>query len=343
MAEVILRGLEMKRESKSFTDSLYAVLTGAGLFSGPKYRLSAVSGMAFIFSVHERLLPLSVTAYGEWGTVHKRAADSLGIFTVTDAGRTRHPTFKKYQQDAVKWIKSSLDRGLGAVYWLPEFGVIHGYDDADRIFYVQDGYSAESKIVLYDNFGINFTPFWYAQMFGGKVDIGEKDMVLEALRMALDDWETPHPVPRTAASLPEGRLIRILSMRWGKGILTRLAPFMFGMPFGARGRKSCFFAGGGAHVSGIAGSGDMLRAACGHDGAAGALDRFRERGPNAQPGEHSGPDRGAEGGGEAGGAGDGRFRKHLRPISGFETVDGSAMGTAYRKINGREKLWPKSS
>jgi len=204
MAEVILRGLEMKRESKSFTDSLYAVLTGAGLFSGPKYRLSALSGMAFIFSVHERLLPLSVTAYGEWGTVHKRAADSLGIFTVTDAGRTRHPTFKKYQQDAVKWIKSSLDRGLGAVYWLPEFGVIHGYDDADRIFYVQDGYSAESKIVLYDNFGINFTPFWYAQMFGGKVDIGEKDMVLEALRMALDDWETPHPVPPNR-SIASGR------------------------------------------------------------------------------------------------------------------------------------------
>ncbi|MDR9852604.1 hypothetical protein RJP21_03180 [Paenibacillus sp. VCA1] len=194
VSEVILE-LEMKRESKSFTDSLYAILTGAGLFSGPKYMLSALSGMASIFSVHERLLPFCVSAYGEWGTVHKRAADNLGIFTVTDAGRTRHPTFKSYQQDAVEWIKASLDRGLAAVYWLPEFGVIHGYDDADRIFYVQDGFSSESRIVLYDNFGINSTPFWYAQIFGGKVDIPVKDMTLEALRMALDDWETPYSVP----------------------------------------------------------------------------------------------------------------------------------------------------
>ncbi|KHF36937.1 hypothetical protein CM49_00864 [Paenibacillus sp. P1XP2] len=289
MAEVILRGLEMKRESKSFTDSLYAVLTGAGLFSGPKYRLSALSGMAFIFSVHERLLPLSVTAYGEWGTVHKRAADSLGIFTVTDAGRTRHPTFKKYQQDAVKWIKSSLDRGLGAVYWLPEFGVIHGYDDADRIFYVQDGYSAESKIVLYDNFGINFTPFWYAQMFGGKVDIGEKDMVLEALRMALDDWETPHPVPpnRSIASGRKAYSYFIHALEQGD-FDSFGAVYVWDAFRGSRTEIMFFFAGGGAHVSGIAGSGGMLRAACGHDGTAGALDRFRERGPNAQPGEHSG-------------------------------------------------------
>ncbi|MEC0240727.1 hypothetical protein P4H66_12800 [Paenibacillus dokdonensis] len=194
MSNVILHDLVMKRESKTFTDSLYAILTAAGLFTGPKYMLSALSGMAFIFTVHERLRPHSVTAYGQWGTVHKRAADSLGIFTVTDAGRTRHPTFQSYQQDAVQWIKSSLDQGIGAIYWIPEFGVIYGYDDEDRVFYVQDGNSGENGIVLYDNFGLNFTPFWYAQIFGGKVKIPAEDMVLEAIRMALDDWENPYSV-----------------------------------------------------------------------------------------------------------------------------------------------------
>ncbi|MGG3741941.1 hypothetical protein [Paenibacillus chibensis] len=204
MSGVILHDLVVQRESKSFTDSLYAILTAAGLFEGPKYMLSALSGMAFIFTVHERLLPLSVTAYGQWVTVHKRAADSLGIYTVTDGGRTRHPTFAYYQQDAVQWIKASLDRGLGVIYWIPEFGVIHGYDDEDRIFYVQDGNSKENRMVLYDNLGLNFTPFWYAQIFGDKVEIPASDRLLESLRMAIDDWNAPYPVPPDC-SIASGR------------------------------------------------------------------------------------------------------------------------------------------
>lgn len=202
---VILQDLIVKRESKSFTDALYAILTAAGLYEGPKYMISALSGMAFIFTVHERLLHLSVTAYGQWGTVHKRAADSLGIYTVSDGGRTRHPTFLRYQQDAVQWIKESLDKGIGVVYWIPEFGVIYGYDDEDRVFYVQDGGSNENRLVLYDNLGLNFTPFWHAQAFGDSVEIHPEQRVLEALRMAIDDWNTSYPVPPDE-SIASGRM-----------------------------------------------------------------------------------------------------------------------------------------
>lgn len=187
-----LEHLRMKRETKSYIDSLYAILTAAHLFEGPKYRLSGLSGMAFKFTVHERLLPLSVTAYGQWIDEHKPAVDNLGLFTVMDAGRTRHPTFRHYQQDAVQWVKESLDQGIGVIYWIPEFGVIDGYDDDDRVFFVQDGWSEEPHIILYDNFGINFTEFWYCQVFGEKADIPYETMLLESLRLAIADWETPY-------------------------------------------------------------------------------------------------------------------------------------------------------
>jgi hypothetical protein len=192
MSSVCLDQIGMKRESKSYTDSLYAILTAAKLFSGPKYMLSGLSGMAFKFTVHENLLPLSVSAYGQWGDEHRPAVDNLGIFTEWDAGRTRHPTFRYYQKDAVQWVKNSLDRGIGVIYWLPEFGVIHGYDDEDRVFYVQDGWSKDSQVVLYDNLGLNFTPFWYCQVFGEKVNVPRENMILESLRMAVYDWETPY-------------------------------------------------------------------------------------------------------------------------------------------------------
>lgn len=192
MSSVCLDHIRMKRESKSYTDSLYAVLTAAHLFNGPKYMLSGLSGMAFKFTVHEDLLPMSVSAYGQWGDEHRPAVDNLGIFTVWDAGRTRHPTFSYYQEDAVRWVKNSLDRGIGVIYWIPEFGVIHGYDDEDRVFYVQDGWSKESQVVLYDNFGLNFTSFWYCQVFGEKVNAPIEDMILESLRLAIDDWDIPY-------------------------------------------------------------------------------------------------------------------------------------------------------
>jgi hypothetical protein len=154
--------------------------------------LSGLSGMAFKFSVHERLLPLSVTAYGQWGLEHGPAVDNLGLFTVWDGGRTRHLTFRHYQQDAINWMKASLDRGVGLIYWIPEFGVICGYDDDDGVFFVQDGWSQEDHIVLYDNLGLNFTPFWCMQTFGERVAVPLEDQVLESVRLAIHDWHKPY-------------------------------------------------------------------------------------------------------------------------------------------------------
>ncbi|WP_219835139.1 BtrH N-terminal domain-containing protein [Paenibacillus sp. R14(2021)] len=192
MTSIMLNAIHMQRQSKSYIDSLYTILTAAGLFDGPKYMLSGLTGMAFKFTVHEKLLPLSVSAYGQWGNEHNPAIANLGLFTIWDGGRSRHPTFPHYQKDAVNWVKASLDAGIGVIYWIPEFGVIYGYDDEDAVFYVQDGSSAESEVVLYDNFGLNFTSFWYAQSFGERVQIPLRDMVLESIRLAVHDWDTPH-------------------------------------------------------------------------------------------------------------------------------------------------------
>ncbi len=189
---MMLNHIQMRRESKSFTDAAYAILTAAGRFDGPKYMLSGLSGMAFKFAAHRRLLPHSVTAYGQWGTEHSPGIDNLGLYTVYDAGRSRHNSFGSYQQDAVNWVRQSIDSGMGAVYWIPEFGVIHGYDDEAEIFYLQDGSAAGTQVLLYDNFGINFTSFWYCRIFGDQVSIPLADAVLESLRQALYDWETPY-------------------------------------------------------------------------------------------------------------------------------------------------------
>lgn len=205
MSEVYLNDIRMKRESKSFIDSLFAILTASGLFDGPKYMLSGLTGMAFKFTVHKQLLPMSVTAYGQWGIEHWPAVDNLGIITISDGGFTRHPTFQSYRYDAIEWVKESLNQGMGVIYWLPEFGVIRGYDDEDAVFFIQDGTSSEDRIVLYDNFGLNTTPFWDIQLIGDKVEVPVQDMILESIRLAVEDWDTPYKtLPST--DIASGRL-----------------------------------------------------------------------------------------------------------------------------------------
>lgn len=205
MASVYLDQVRMRRESKSYIDSLHAILTSAGLFDGPKYLLSGLTGMAFKFTVHERLLPLSVSAYGNWVDEHGAAVDNVGLLSDRDAVRTRYPTFRYYQQDAIAWTRRSLDRGIGVIYWIPEFGVIRGYDDEDCVFFVQDGTTGEDQIVLYDNLGLNFTGFWYAEAVADTIEVPLEIMALESIRLALNDWTTPHnTLPNT--DIGSGRL-----------------------------------------------------------------------------------------------------------------------------------------
>ena len=199
MSSVLLHDIHMKRESKSYIDCQHAILTAAGWFRGPKHMLSGLSGMAFKISVHEQLLSFSVSAYGQWVSEHKPAANNVGLLPETDGGRTRYPSFRWYQEQAVLMVKRSLDRGLGAIYWLPEFAVISGYDDDDRVFYVQDGWSGEEQIVLYDNFGLNVTPFWYVETYADWIEIALEEQVLESVRLAIGDWHTPYKtLPDTA-------------------------------------------------------------------------------------------------------------------------------------------------
>ncbi|WP_019423192.1 hypothetical protein [Paenibacillus sp. OSY-SE] len=189
-----LEGIDFKRENRSYIDALHAILTAAGRFAGTKSMLSGMTGMAFKFIIHEYLSESSMTAYGYWGKEHGEAAERLGWANVSPAGYIRHPTFPLARKQAERSIKLSIDRGLGVVFWLPEFAVIHGYDDEDEVYFYRDGWSQDEQVMLYDNFGVagNGTPFWFYQLLLDKWDRPEADIYRESLRAAVSEWETPH-------------------------------------------------------------------------------------------------------------------------------------------------------
>ncbi|MCM3290850.1 hypothetical protein M3661_11970 [Paenibacillus sp. MER 180] len=188
------QSLSFQIENRSYIDATHAVLTGAGLYEGSKYMLGGMTGLLSKFVIHKEMSSSSVTAYGNWGEEHGNALHRMGIASRQFAWHTRHRTFKLAQQESIRHIQHSIDRGIGVVYWKPGFAVITGYDDEDEVFFYLNGYEKEEQVLLYRNFGIigNPTPFWYYQTIIGAVDMPRQPIYRESLVTAVTDWDTPH-------------------------------------------------------------------------------------------------------------------------------------------------------
>lgn len=189
MKQIIVHTLPLSLKSYSFTDAMYGILSAKGWFSLPKYMLSGMTAASFRFSVHRQLHRDSATAYN-WMVEHLVAADLVGITASQSAGFNFAPTFPLYQQHAVSDIKSSIDRGTGAVLWKDQFVIVNGYNDNDEIFYYTDGHVADYQLLPYGDLGQNHSPYWYYQVYEDQLEIDVLQVIKESFIQAVFKWET---------------------------------------------------------------------------------------------------------------------------------------------------------
>jgi len=196
MTSKILSNIELVGDSEYYIDSLHAVLTSAGLYEGPKYLLSGMTGTGFKLISHKRIIPPSRYMYhldiDSW-----KAIDRLGIYNEVFCGFKTSPTFELYQKKAIERIKESIDKGVGALFWNPTngFGVINGYDEEDKVFFYLDRFKKGNQILLYTNLGKIRASFWVCQVIGEKIDKDIRDIYLDSLECAVDEWENSDNVP----------------------------------------------------------------------------------------------------------------------------------------------------
>lgn len=194
MAERVLKGIHVNKESRSYIDCLYAVLTGSNKYSGPKYMLSGMTGFAFIFVAHKDLILASTEMYPLKTTAHN-SMEILGYYTETYEGIKSSPTFPLYQKKAVQRVKESIDNGTAVIAWdmgVTDFSVIFGYDDEDEVFFYKDHCHEDEQVLLYKNFGKSNANYWMCQIIGEKVDKDIRDIYFESLEAAVDCFETSY-------------------------------------------------------------------------------------------------------------------------------------------------------
>jgi hypothetical protein len=209
MTKKILENVNVMETWTSYIASVGGVLRGAGLWDGEIYELMGMTGLAFHFIIHETCCPSSVTVY-DWMNEHFSAMDRIGIYSESYQlfNDPKWNTFEKAQVTAINRIKESLDEGIGVTVWAPnyllEFGIIKGYDDEDKVFYIQDATGKEEDPLLYINLGKSEVPVLFYQIFKDKIYVETGRIYRDSLYFAINEWNKEYHVNPSYSSGRKG-------------------------------------------------------------------------------------------------------------------------------------------
>lgn len=125
-------------------------------------------------------------------------------FLLTDQAKQKRALHKALPE-ALELIHHSIDRGLPALSWdifIPEFGVIYGYDDEQQQLMASE--CGTDKAVPFDHLGRGILEDLFILTVEDSFHIDDRTMLQGALRMILDHYhgkeeETPRTVRGLAA------------------------------------------------------------------------------------------------------------------------------------------------
>lgn len=232
MDEKLLGNIKIVKESRSYIDCLYALLSSAELFDLPKYMLAGMTGMAFKFSIHKRLLPSSLDLYN-WRWENWRAVNTLGIYNETYTGSPMDSTFPIYQKNLVKKIRQSIDEGKAVLGWGPtksSFCLLFGYSDQDQVLFFRHNNSKEDEVMLYDNLGLIEEGDWFLQIIGDKAEKDVRDIYRDSMEIAVSEWNSKYRANAGYGSGKNAYLNLISSLKAGdfeeQGVFYILGAYM---------------------------------------------------------------------------------------------------------------------
>ncbi|WP_256865374.1 RNA polymerase sigma factor [Paenibacillus sp. 32352] len=105
--------------------------------------------------------------------------------------------------EALELIHRSIDRGLPVLSWdlfIPEFGVIYGYDDEQRQLMAAE--LCREKAISYDNLGRGILEDLFILAIEDSFETDDRTMLQGALRMILDHYQgIEEEAPRTVRGL----------------------------------------------------------------------------------------------------------------------------------------------
>lgn len=188
---------EPLRTWTSWVDSLFTPLAAAG-DNRPMHVLMGLSGFAFRLQMENETICSSSTVVFDWERVFAESALRLGYKASFYCRRfpdaylphvSDHFPTAMDNHEAIQLIRSYIDAGKPVVafdLFLPEFGVIYGYDDEEQVLYAMDAAKEEGGLFPYDKLGRNYSSILCVGGLDEKVALSELQALREALQFAVD-------------------------------------------------------------------------------------------------------------------------------------------------------------
>jgi hypothetical protein len=168
------------------TGSMYSMLQYTDRKDLSLVEVAGYTANAFrIIIDRERVNVAGYSAF-EWPLHHREQFANLGFDTRCVGGPTEIPPTPEELERALELIQWSLDRGVPLLAWdlfVPEFGIIYGYDDEARTLRCRD--ITKDGELPYEKLGRGQVHELYVMAVTGMKLVGKRTMLHGALRMAV--------------------------------------------------------------------------------------------------------------------------------------------------------------
>jgi RNA polymerase sigma-70 factor (ECF subfamily) len=212
-ARRVLDKLELVQMEAGLTGPLYTCLRALRNDWSLSF-LMGVTGMAFQFTVDERVSdtgPTDVMDWGRWFDRLHRLGQAVTVFNAQlksfspDVKTNTEEEFRACQSAAWDAVRARLDRGVPAIAWMPvtreqkdrgeacEYALLIGYDTEAGLYHVRVPGRAMWTIP-WDGFGRADPVNWFnVIVFGEAQPVDERELVREALQFAMEHARSSRP------------------------------------------------------------------------------------------------------------------------------------------------------
>lgn len=169
------------------TESIYSLMQYTNKKDLSRTDIMGLTAHAFRIIIDREEVEVGSYSFFDWQMRHAEALRNLG-FTVRTTGRQNHvsPTPDELET-ALAMIQESLDAGIPALSWdlfIPEWGVIYGYDDETRMLQCRD--VRRDGEMPYEKLGRGEVTELYLLTITDSKPVDRRTMLRGALKLALE-------------------------------------------------------------------------------------------------------------------------------------------------------------
>jgi hypothetical protein len=178
---------ELTWSHNSDTTAIHSILQYTDIAGLTLIEVMGFTAHAFRMIIDRQEVEVGSYSFFDWKSNHAAAFGNLGLTVKSTGQQTNEPPTPEEWEEGLRFVQETIDKGIPALSWdlfIPEWGVIYGYDDDKKMLRCRD--VRKDGELPYEKLGRGEVTELYVTTVTGSRTVDRKSMLREALRMAVD-------------------------------------------------------------------------------------------------------------------------------------------------------------